>query len=96
MSDFNMDRFETGGATGLDALLATEPQIVSPVGQAKAAATPERVQVGSLKQLDGFERIAADTLIHKSTQDLWAISQDGGNYFIERLFQDNGEPLKGS
>lgn len=96
MSDFDFRSFETGGATGLDALLASEPQIVSPVGQAKPAATPERIKVGSLKQLDGFRRIASDTLIHKSTQDLWAIRQDGGNFFIERLFQDNGEPLKGS
>ena len=95
MSDFNMDKFDTGGATGMDALLAAEPEIVSPVGEAKVA-TPVRVKVGSLQQLDDFQRIAADTLIHKSTNDLWTIRQDGGNYFIERLFQDNGEPLKGS
>ncbi len=96
MSDFDFRSFETGGATGMDALLASEPQIVSPVGKAAPAATPKRIKVGSLKQLDGFQRIASDTLVHKSTQDLWAIRQDGGNFFIERLFQDNGEPLKGS
>jgi len=93
--DFNMDQFETGGATGMDALLANEPEIVSPVGQAKVAAPPTRVKVGSLQQLEPFHRIASDTLVHKSTNDLWAIRQDGGEYFIERLFQD-GEPLKGS
>ena len=94
--DFDMDQFETGGATGMDALLANEPEIVSPVDQTRVAAAPARVKVGSLQQLAPFNRVASDTLIHKSTNDLWAIGQDGGDFFIERLFQDNGEPLKGS
>jgi len=95
MSDFDMDKFETGGATGMDALLASEPEIVSPVSNV-VKASPTRIRIGSLQQLAPFQRIASDTLIHKSTNDLWAIRQNEGNYFIERLFQDNGEPLKGS
>jgi len=94
MSDFKMDQFETGGATGIDALLAGEPQIVSPVGQAKTAAV-KRVRVGSLQQLQGFVRVASDTLINKATNDLWALRKEGEAYFIERLFQDDGQPLKG-
>lgn len=95
MSDFKMDQFETGGATGIDALLAGDPQIVSPVGQAKAASAPRRVRVSSLQQLQGFVRVASDTLINKATQDLWALRKEGDAYFIERLFQDDGQPLKG-
>lgn len=95
MSDFKLSSVQTGEATGLDALLASEPQIVSPVGRAKKASAPRRIKIGSLQQLEGFQRVAADTLIHKSTQELWAIRKDGEDYTIERLFQDNGQPLKG-
>ena len=35
------------------------------------------------------------TLIHKATQDLWSmkVSEDG-SFDVERLFDDNGDPLK--
>jgi hypothetical protein len=95
MSDFKMNNFQVSGATGMDALFASEPQIVTPVGQAKPIQAPKRVKIGSLKDLSEFRRVAIDTLVHKSTNDLWAIRQDGGDYFIERLFQDDGQPLKG-
>jgi hypothetical protein len=35
------------------------------------------------------------TLVHKATQDLWSmkVSEDG-TFDVERLFDDNGNPLK--
>lgn len=36
----------------------------------------------------------ADDLVHKATKDLWSFRQEGKNFVIERLFQENGEPLK--
>lgn len=93
--DFRLDTIQTGGAAGMDAFFANEPEVVSPVGQAKTAAARPRVKVASLDQLKGFTRVAADTLINKSTNDLWAIRREGGDFVIERLFQDNGQPLKG-
>lgn len=95
MSDFKMDQFETGGATGIDALFEAEPEMVSPAGQAKTASAPKRTRIGSLQQLDGFVRVAADTLINRATNDLWALRKEGDQFFIERLFQDDGQPLKG-
>lgn len=95
MSDFKMEQFESGGATGMDALFESEPQMISPVGQAREAAASKRVRIGSLKQLEGFTRVASDTLINKATQDLWALRKEGDQFFIERLFQDDGQPLKG-
>lgn len=84
-----------GGSSGLDAFFASEPRIVTPVGQTKqAAAAPVRVKVASLQQLDGFIHTANDQLIHKSTNDLWALRKDGQDFYIERLFQD-GSPVKG-
>ena len=98
MKKYNLGEIEHG-ATGIDAFFASEPQIVSPLpyssGSRTASAKPGRTKVGSLQQLDGFQRIGADTLVHKSTRDLWAIRQEGGEFFIERLFQDDGAPLKG-
>lgn len=93
--NYDLSAIENTGS-GLDAFFAGEPQIVTPTGQAKtAAAKPPRQKVASLAQLSGFERVSSDTLVHKSTQDLWALRKEGEGYFIERLFQDNGQPLKG-
>lgn len=83
------------GTSGLDAFFASEPAIVSPVGQTKqAASAPKRVRVASLQQLDGFIHMANDTLVHKSTNDLWTLRKEGQDFVIERLFQDDA-PVKG-
>lgn len=90
MSDpkkFDLGQIQVTGATGIDALLAREPQMVTP---------KSRVRVASIQQLNGFQRISADTLIHKSDRDLWTIRKDAeGALVIERMFDDNGTPLKG-
>ncbi len=94
MSDFKFEDMQ-GGATGMDAFFQNEPTATSPFGQKAAAAkAPARMKVGSLAQLQGFTRTASDQLVHKSTQDLWSIKRDGGEFVIERLFQD-GPPVKG-
>ena len=65
----------------------------------KAAGRVKRqaaVRLGSLGDLTSFfTKVGGDTLIHKSTRDLWALKQDAGGFLIERLFDDSGEPLKG-
>lgn len=94
MTDFKLDSIEAS-ASGLDAFFEREPQVITPPGQKVVASKPTRVKVGSLNDLNGFVRASADTLVHKSTQDLWALKQEGENYFIERLFNDTGTPLKG-
>lgn len=95
MKDLDLGNIQTE-ASGLDAFLASEPSIVSPV---QASAPIEKktgsIRVASLQQLDGFHRISAETLVHKSTRDLWAVKPEGKDLVIERLFQDNGVPLKG-
>jgi hypothetical protein len=54
------------------------------------------VRVASLGDLTSFfTKVGNDTLIHKSTRDLWALKQDANGFLIERLFDDHGEPLKG-
>jgi hypothetical protein len=93
MSDFKLD-FEQS-ASGLDAFFASEPAVVSPYGAKVATAKPMRRKVGSIADLNGFARASSDTLVHKSTNDLWALKQDGQSYYIERLFNDTGSPLKG-
>ena len=96
ISDFNLDSIQTGECTGMDAFFAKEPQIVSPVGTTKAAPAQPRIKVGRTSQLNGFVRISEDMLVNKATQDLWAIKKHGDNdYYIERLFADDGSPLKG-
>ncbi len=56
------------------------------------------MKVASLGDLGEFLKVANGTLIHKSTQDLWSFKKsgdsEGGGFVVERLFDDNGKPLK--
>jgi hypothetical protein len=88
MADFDLGQIQTSGASGIDALFEREPQMIT-------AARPKRMRVASLQQLSGFQRISAETLVHKSDRDLWSLKQEGEKFYIERLFADNGQPLKG-
>src|SRR5258706_12181262 len=96
MKDFKLDQIQSIVASGMDSFFESEPQMVTPLGQEvkTAAVKPRRVKIGSLVQLNGFERVSSETLIHKSTKDLWAIKKEGDDFYIERLFQDTGNPLK--
>jgi hypothetical protein len=94
MKDFDLGSIQ-GSNAGLDAFFENEPQMVSPVGTVKPK-TSRMMRVGSLQQLQPFQRVSAETLVNKSTQDLWALRKSkGGEFFIERLFGDDGTPLKG-
>ena len=54
------------------------------------------MRVASLGDLTQFLKRADGKLVHKSTNDLWSFSKDAdGNYLVSRLFDDEGEPLKG-
>jgi len=55
-----------------------------------------RMVVGNLGDISSMFVSAQDAgeLIHKSTRDLWAVREDGGDYVLERLFNDEGKPLK--
>lgn len=71
---------------------------------------PEHLRAGSTKkrQANNFRMVLADfnnlasmfdtrqgdDLIHKATKDLWSFRQEGGNFVIERLFDEGGKPLK--
>lgn len=56
-------------------------------------------RVSALTNLSDIFRLgtssSGDELVHKATKDLWSFRQDnGGGYVIERLFQEDGVPLK--
>ena len=84
----DFESIQVTGSAGLDALFQGQPQLVNPSGGRK--------RVASLQDLRGFTRISAETLVHKSNNDLWTLKKESdGKFYIERLFDDNGEPLKG-
>ena len=93
MADFDLKNIQSSNA-GLDAFFASEPEVVSPVGETKPK-TSTMTRVGSLQQLQPFHRISAETLVNKANNDLWALRKSEQGYFIERLFGDDGTPLKG-
>jgi len=55
-----------------------------------------RMVVSDLGDLSSFFASSkhGDDLVHKATKDLWAVKKQGENYVIERLFSENGKPLK--
>ena len=63
----------------------------------KTASNVRRV-VADLGDLSSFftPTAAGDELVHKATKDLWALTGagDGQGYVLERLFQEDGKPLK--
>ena len=55
-----------------------------------------KIKVASLNELNGFVRIASDTLIHVAQKDFWRLAQDeNGEYVIERMADDQEGPIKG-
>ena len=73
-----------GGGLNMNTSLS-EPKIV------RASA----IRVASLGDLTQFLKAAEGKLVHKATNDLWSYSKDAdGNFLVERLFDDEGEPLK--
>ncbi len=56
----------------------------------------DKIKIASLADLFSFDRVDKEHLIHKSTHDLWSIeSDDEGSVQIMRLFDGNGDPIKG-
>jgi len=85
--NFDLSNVQVQGSHGLDAFLEREPQLVTP----KTA----RLKVATLQDLVGFTRLSTDTLVHKADRDLWSIKrQSDGSMFVERMFADDGSPLK--
>ncbi len=85
---FSLSDLQAPPSSGLDALFRREPQLVTPA--------KSRVRVASLSQLEGFQRLSTETLIHKSDRDLWSVNREAdGSLVIERMFSDDGTPLKG-
>jgi hypothetical protein len=101
-----MVRTATGDTTELDGMVFVkwDDGRFLPVHQAhlKAApattrtATAYRMVVSAMGDLDDFLKSAGggDELVHKSSKDLWKLSKANGEYVIERLFDETGNPLR--
>lgn len=65
-------------------------------GPSRKHAQTVRLMVADLGDISSLFRTAGrdDELIHKSTKDLWAVSKKGDQFVINRLFNDEGKPLK--
>lgn len=92
-SDLSFEGSDVGvHASSLDAFLEDDPL---PSQETAKLASQDMIKVSSIRDLVGFRKVAQDTLVRKSEQDLWKLreSEDGG-WVIERLFDDDGNPLK--
>jgi hypothetical protein len=79
-----------------DALSRAESKGVATKAAERVERQASRICVASLGDLTEFLKVADNTLIHKSTKDLWKYSKDAdGNFLVERLFDSKGEPIKG-
>lgn len=85
LDNFNFDLGDiTSTSTGLDHFF-----------EARKTASTSRRKVASLEDLSGYVRVAEDTLVHRSSQELWSLQRDTtGEFYVERLFNADGDPLK--
>lgn len=89
--DFDFDTFVMADS-GMDSFLADTSSLKTAT---KLASGSHTIRISSVKDLEGFRRVAHDTLVRKSENDLWELKQSGdGEWLIERLCDDNGDPLK--
>lgn len=78
--------------------IAAEHMRLAPTSDKRASAV--RMRVSSFGDLSGFfepvfGKTASDSdLIHKATKDLWSFKKEGDQFVIERLFTEDGNPLK--
>ena len=64
-------------------------------GAKQAQAVQLRISnLGDISELFSTAGSKEGDLIHKATEDLWAVSKEGDQFVISRLFDDSGEPLK--
>jgi len=58
----------------------------------------DKMRVASLGDLSEFLLVAGNQvegeLVHKSTDDMWSLQQDGDAWVIERLFEESDGPLQ--
>lgn len=52
------------------------------------------IRVASLGDLTGFLRLSNDLLVHRSSKDLWSVSKTADGFVVNRLFDDDGKPIK--
>lgn len=68
----------------------------------RAALTPNKRASSFRMVLSDWDDVAsyfdngrrADELVHRATKDLWTMKKEKGSYVIERLFSEDGAPLK--
>lgn len=97
-NDYPMDKVSTP-CTGVDSFLSqgadsSEP-LFSEKGGSSISSEDTRVRIASVDQLKGFTRVSSNTLVRMSEKDLWGLKEDeDGEFIIERLFDEDGNPLK--
>lgn len=53
------------------------------------------ITLTALSDLDRFMMASTGQLVHKATKDLWSFDKDvNGNIVVERLYTEDGQPLK--
>jgi len=55
----------------------------------------KRIRVASMKDLQGFVKVAQNQFVRKCDQELWSLEQDeDGSYYVARLVAEDGRPIK--
>ena len=87
LSTYDISQIDLDDSDGMDVYLNEREEPNVRVAEQKKAS--RRVKVASLKQLEPFVRTSSETLINKSTRDMWALGKtEEGDYYIERLFDE--------
>jgi len=52
------------------------------------------IEFGGISEMFVQAKTGSNDLVHKATKDLWSFSENNGEFVIERLFSEDGNPLK--
>jgi len=52
------------------------------------------IEFSTISEMFTQSKTGSNDLVHKATKDLWAFREEGGEFVIERLFTEDGNPLK--
>ena len=76
------------------AIQATHLRLAEPSLKQASRVRRSFIEFGSISEMFTQAKTGSSDLVHKATKDLWSFSEAGGEFVIERLFSEDGNPLK--
>ena len=76
-------------------LAGVDAPVMARTGSLKVTGKPKSAMTRRVASVSSFTRLASDGLVRSADNDFWNLRKcEDGSFLIERLFDDDGNPLK--